>query len=204
MSEITLCEKIEALNNESKYKESAELFLKETETTLKVELAVPQKVAFWGGKDKDAHKHFNYSVELSRAGRTYQFDFWGCQRDFELAEHSKTMPGYTGDYRTPKEEKLDKEVMSIFFSVKEIPGRGKFDSLKKEDKVMFKITPDSYTILSSLDIVYEDTFEDWCSSYGYSTDSIQANKTYMACIEQDRALRRMFSSDELEALGNIR
>jgi hypothetical protein len=38
-------------------------------------------------------------------------------------------------------------------------------------------------------------FEDWCSEYGYDTDSRKAERTYNVCVKQAEALKRMFGED---------
>lgn len=63
--------------------------------------------------------------------------------------------------------------------------------------------PTAYDILSCLDIIYSESFEDFCSEYGFSDDSISALNTYEACVEQSEALKDMFSEEELEMLQEI-
>lgn len=70
-------------------------------------------------------------------------------------------------------------------------------------KLLEPIAPSDYNILASLDVTYEDNFEDWCDSFGYDTDSKRVEKIYQACIEQDRMLRRLFNTKELELLSDI-
>lgn len=43
-------------------------------------------------------------------------------------------------------------------------------------------------------------FEDWCADYGYGSDSRKAYRTYEACGEVDRHMRRVFAPEALEAL----
>lgn len=40
-----------------------------------------------------------------------------------------------------------------------------------------------------------ETFGDWCSSYGYDTDSRKALDTYLACQESEERSRRFFGAD---------
>ena len=63
--------------------------------------------------------------------------------------------------------------------------------------------PNAYDVLSCLDVLYSDTFEDFCADFGYDVDSIKAEKTYRAMQEQDRALRRLFTTEHLEKLQEI-
>ena len=47
-----------------------------------------------------------------------------------------------------------------------------------------------------------ETFEDFCSEYGYNTDSINAQKTYKAVKREFNGVYRLFS-DILEQLQEI-
>jgi hypothetical protein len=57
--------------------------------------------------------------------------------------------------------------------------------------------PSAADVLSSmcLDANRGASFEDFCSEFGYSQDSIQALKTYRACIVIERKLQRFLGED---------
>lgn len=40
-----------------------------------------------------------------------------------------------------------------------------------------------------------ESFEGWCSNFGYDTDSRKAEKTYKACIKTAKRLRKLLGSD---------
>jgi hypothetical protein len=63
--------------------------------------------------------------------------------------------------------------------------------------------PKAYDILACLSPLHEDNFKDFCRSFGYDTDSITGEKTYKACIEQDKNIKKLFTSEELELLTEI-
>ena len=63
--------------------------------------------------------------------------------------------------------------------------------------------PTAYDILACLDVMYEDSFEDFCDSFGYDSDSISALNTYESVKEQSESLKDMFSEEELEMLHEI-
>lgn len=44
------------------------------------------------------------------------------------------------------------------------------------------------------------SFDDWCSEFGYDSDSRKAHATYDACCEVGRRLRRAFTPEELQTL----
>ncbi len=99
----------------------------------------------------------------------------------------------------------------IHYSVTLKNGRGSYtfdfwDSIsakEKEERTRIVVKPSAYSILACLDVMYEDTFEDFCSSFGYDTDSIMAEKTYRAILEQDRMLRKIFTNEQMEMLSEI-
>lgn len=64
--------------------------------------------------------------------------------------------------------------------------------------------PDNYSILACLNIFYWDSFDDFCSEYGYDNDSRSAMRIYKEVVKEDRALRKMFTTEELDELQEIR
>ena len=46
-------------------------------------------------------------------------------------------------------------------------------------------------------------FHEWCSDYGYSTDSISALNAYRACLDIAHALRKCFSPELLAELTTL-
>lgn len=63
--------------------------------------------------------------------------------------------------------------------------------------------PTAYAMLACLTKYDPGTFEDFCSEYGYDTDSRKAEKTYFAVQEEWKKVRSFFTSEELESLREI-
>lgn len=63
--------------------------------------------------------------------------------------------------------------------------------------------PTLYDVLTCLQKYDVGTFEDFCSDYGYDTDSRTAFKTYKAVVKEFQAMERLFNSEELEVLQMI-
>jgi hypothetical protein len=64
--------------------------------------------------------------------------------------------------------------------------------------------PAEYDILACLFVSDKDeTFSDFCDSFGYDTDSISARDTFNAVQEQSENLRRLFTRGQLQALTDI-
>jgi hypothetical protein len=61
--------------------------------------------------------------------------------------------------------------------------------------------PDAATVLDCLcsDATFPDTFEDFCSEFGYDTDSRRAERTFKACLKTRDELRE-FLGDDFDAV----
>ena len=66
-----------------------------------------------------------------------------------------------------------------------------------------EIEPSDYSILSCLNLFDWESFDDFCSEYWYSTDSIKSFDTYNKVIAQDRMLRKIFTDEQLQKLQEI-
>lgn len=64
--------------------------------------------------------------------------------------------------------------------------------------------PNTYDVLACIDTFSDgETFDDFCNSYGYDTDSILAEKTYKAVMKQIEGLKKVLSTEAIEDLNNI-
>lgn len=66
-----------------------------------------------------------------------------------------------------------------------------------------KKEPTMYDILACLTKYDPETFEDFCSSYGYDTDSRSAKKIYKAVVKEYDNMCKLFNDKELEVLNEI-
>lgn len=142
------------MNNE--YKEKAEKFLRDTNTVIYIEKAVPQTTPLWV---KKGEKHgVDYSVRLKNSKHCFDFHYWGSISDAERISH--------GEWRGTE--------------------------------------PNAYHILSCLGINMGNvSFSEFCDNFGYDTDSITAEKTFNACINEYNNLKKLFTQSELEKLAEI-
>lgn len=62
--------------------------------------------------------------------------------------------------------------------------------------------PSMYDVLACLTKYDPESFENFCSAYGYDTDSRRAEKTYRAVVKEYEAVERLFG-DILEELREI-
>jgi len=90
--------------------------------------------------------------------------------------------------------------------------RGKYvfdywGSIADAEKIRFgegkKVKPSAYDVLACLSTDYDDNFDDFCDSFGYSSDSIMALATFEAVKREELGLRRIFTSEEMEKLAEI-
>lgn len=178
------------------YNEKAIQFLTDTGTTFSIEKAVPQKKPNWA---KDNEKHgINYSVTLKNKNGNYTFDFWNSIAKLELLEHALYC-NEKGSTNNQRGDILKKLLQENKITTNPIIMNGK----RLIETVETLITPTPYDVLVCLDVMYNDTFEDFCFNYGYDDDSITAQNIYNACLKQDRMLRKLFTKEQLEQLQDI-
>jgi len=65
-----------------------------------------------------------------------------------------------------------------------------------------KVVDILYSLLSDAS-AEQRNFHEWCSDYGYSTDSISALNTYRACLDTAAALHKCFSPELLAELQDL-
>jgi hypothetical protein len=65
--------------------------------------------------------------------------------------------------------------------------------------------PTAYDVLAciSSEVYCPDDFEEFCSEYGYDTDSRKAEQTFKAVVKQAESLRRIFTSELLDKLAEV-
>lgn len=70
-----------------------------------------------------------------------------------------------------------------------------------------RVNPSAYDILACLDSYVPDTFEEFCSEYGYNeqplSDHNKVMSIYLKCKEQASGLKAIFSESELYQLTEI-
>ena len=73
----------------------------------------------------------------------------------------------------------------------------------KSDIIVRPKEPTPYDILACLTKYDPETFEDFCSEFGYDTDSRSAKKTYKAVVKEWNGIVSLFDDNELELLREI-
>ena len=183
----------------TKYDKQAESFLKATNTAIAIKFD-SYKVYF----PKDKEKRDVYNVTLKRGNREYTFTFGnslnnsGCQIIGFKGRIVKTI--ITEDYfKYLKQAKKYKKSLRQMFNLHNLNSY----KISSSREIKPPKEPKPYDVLACLDVLYDDSFEDFCSSFGYDTDSIAAEKIYKACLEQSNQLKILFNDKELEKLAEI-
>ena len=65
------------------------------------------------------------------------------------------------------------------------------------------IKPCVYDVLACIDSSCPETFKEFCSEYGYDTDSILTEKTFRAAQDQVKGLMSLFNDKEMKMLREI-
>lgn len=63
--------------------------------------------------------------------------------------------------------------------------------------------PTAYDVLTCLTKYDPGTFDEFCSEYGYDTDSRQAFKTHKAVVREWKNIKKLFTPEQIEVLQEI-
>ena len=63
--------------------------------------------------------------------------------------------------------------------------------------------PNAYDVLACLTKSDPGTFENFCSDYGYGTDSRNAHKIWRAVTKEWKSIKKLFTDKEIEELQEI-
>lgn len=168
------------------YEKQALDFLEKTGATIDIKFS-RNGLHFDGDKDtRDI-----YTVTLSRGSRKYTFDFGQSimksqyYQDYNIPERTYTLNGgcRTGNYSINDLSRYQSGGQKLI--------------LKKGE------APTAYSILSCLTKYDPGTFEDFCSEFGYDTDSKKAEKTYNGVKEEYQNVAMLFTDEEIELLQEI-
>lgn len=183
-----LKKEIEELIDSSKYLEAAELVAKEFDIQTAAEFMESRKYF-----DDDKEERDVYSITLCVGSRSYKFRF---------GQRLNNSGCYVlqGKYKTMLDRSKIKNINDVARHIR-IFRNIKFGA--KLDKVQLPITPTIYDILVCLTKQDPDSFENFCSEYGYDTYSGKAEKTYNAVCDEWLNVSRLFNDEQLEVLQLI-
>jgi len=162
------------------YNKQATDFLTKTNTTFKVEFLNYGKYF-----ESDTDKRDIYKITLQRGERVYKFNFGQSIN----CCHKLNYPRLVGN---TKRDMLAKARLSLYrWNDKDFIKNENFNE------------PTAYDVLSCLTKSSPETLEDFCDSYGYSSDSIKANNIYKAVVVEWQNVAMLWNDLEIEKLQEI-
>ena len=182
----TLPNTIAGLIQNSKYAKATELFLSETGTTIKVEFVEHEKHF-----DSDKESRDIYDVTIAKGSRSMKIRFGqSINASGEYVGHKNMCLNKFGKYR---------------FTAMEIPKLFNHYDKKTYEVIRNKnfSVPTTYDVLECVTKHDPNSFEDFCSDFGYDIDSLSAKKTYKAVKKEWRDVSRVFSDSDIEAMREI-
>jgi hypothetical protein len=81
-----------------------------------------------------------------------------------------------------------------------------FDSVHNTEKNI-RANYNFYSVLSCMGHYTPESFDEFCSDYGYEfkneTEYIKAKSIHLACLDQDKNLRKLFTEEQMQKLSEI-
>lgn len=170
------------------YEEQADKFLKETGTEFKAEFSHYGKHFHNDKESRDI-----YNITLKRGEREFKFKF------------GQSINNSCWKVKLPKGERILLKadgtpcngLIQAKYIAKEI-----FGSIRNL-KLLEPNIPTAYDVLACLTKYDIGTFENFCSEFGYNTDSRTAETTYKAVLNEYNNVKMLYSDEEIEKLQEI-
>lgn len=166
------------------YKAQAKQFLTDCNSTMEINLVGKEVPAHWRDETKP---HNKYQFTISTPKGKYTSYFWDSLYNTEVSE-------MTADNLACKRRGIHYDGLTMYERAK---------ILKKLKSLKAKAKPTEYDILACVEKYGYDSFSDFCAEFGYSTDSISARETFLACGDEYAGLRRIFTEEQMEKLREI-
>ena len=181
----------------NEYEKQAVDFLDKTGASFECEF-----VKFGKHFDGDTENRDVYKITLKRGSRQFSFDFGQSLNDSGLKFKNKN----TGRiYCTVPTEEYVKSLTNGKFTLKSKMLLRRHLPFPPASCDTFKVpvAPSAYSVLACLTKYEVGTFEDFCSDFGYSTDSKRAEKTYKAALNEYQNVCVLWNENEIEQLAEI-
>lgn len=171
------------------YLKQANDFLEATNTEMAVSFLMND---FYFAGDKEPRDI--YQVTIKRGGRKISFRFG---QSLAESEFYYTM----GKQKRPiGRDKLEWNKSQLLTFIR-MDNRSSF--VEKLDTIHRPEPPTAYDVLACLTKYDPGTFEDFCSDFGYDTDSRTAKKTYKAVKKEWANVQTIWDDSEIEQLAEI-
>lgn len=168
----------------TEYQAQAKSFLANCKATMEINFVGREIPSHWLGETKP---HNKYQFTITTPKGKYTSYFLDSLYNTEVSE-------MTADDLACKRYKARYDVLR---------GYERTNVLRELRKLKENAIPTEYDILAAVEKYSYDSFSDFCSEFGYSTDSISARETFLACGEEYAGLRRIFTEEQMEMLREI-
>lgn len=162
----------------------AKQFLADCNATMEINFIGKEVPSHWLGETKP---HNKYQFTITTPKGKYTSYFWDSLHNTEVSEMD--LQSYA-----ERKYKIHWYDVSAF-------EKGK--AIRELDILKAKAKPTEYDILACVEKYSYDSFSDFCAEFGYSTDSISARETFLACGEEYAGLRRIFTEEQMEKMREI-
>ena len=168
----------------NEYQAQAKQFLADCNATMEIKFIGREIPTHWLGETKLRNK---YQFTITTPKGKYTSYFWDSLHNTEMSTISEityAQQKYKASYdclRSHEKAKVREELT----------------------KLKAKARPTEYDVLACLEKYSYDSFSDFCAEFGYSTDSISARETFLACGEEYAGLSRIFTEEQMEKLREI-
>lgn len=166
------------------YQAQAKQFLADCKATMEINFIGKEIPSNWLGETKP---HNKYQFTITTPKGKYTSYFWDSLHNTEVSEVSE---------RTYAQQKY-KASYDCLRSHEKAKARAELAKLKAN------AIPTEYDILACVEKYSYDSFSDFCAEFGYSTNSISARETFLACGEEYAGLSRIFTEEQMEKLREI-
>lgn len=170
------------------YQQQAIYFLQSTNTEFSVKYIRSGKYFDTDKEDRDI-----YEITLKRGSRSFSFQFGQSiinSGKYKLLD-ARSRAEIGRNFANEKE--LKKLQMGVSYNER----KSSFPLNKDYSE------PTPYDVLACLTKYDPGTFEDFCSEFGYDTDSKRAEKTYKAVCDEWLNICKLFTDAEIEQLQEI-
>lgn len=167
----------------NEYTEQAEKFLQDANATMKIDFQGRAINTMW----KEKQPRNLYAVTITTPRGSYTFDFWDSSYNTGITLTSDEQ--YAREY-------LRRHWQSMTYREK-AQAHAELARKQKEARQT------CYDVLACLTKYNPGTFEDFCAEYGYDEDSRTAERIYIAVQNEFANLKRIFTTEQLEAMQEI-
>lgn len=172
------------------YEKQATDFLEKTGCTIEIKFKENRR---YFPNDKDTRDV--YDIKITRGSRAWSFEFGNSIANSEfVAVYGRSR------YKIPSEMRT-KTLAEIKWYVK-LNLQSDFGTAGG-DKIIMPKPPTEYSVLACLTKYDVGSFEDFCSEFGYDSDSKTADRVYKAVKEEWLNVCRIWNDSEIEQLQEI-